>query len=59
MLKSLHTHQNEISLMMLRHSRKAQRLRQMDLAVRWGRGQAIFSRAERGIRRLDVIELRA
>jgi transcriptional regulator with XRE-family HTH domain len=59
MLKSLHTHQNEIFLTMLRHSREAQRLRQLDLAVRLGRGQAIISRAERGVRRLDVIELRA
>jgi len=59
MRKSLHTHQNEIFLAMLQHGRKTQRLRQLDLAVRLGRGQAIVSRAERGVRRLDVIELRA
>jgi transcriptional regulator with XRE-family HTH domain len=58
MLKSLHT-KNEIFLTMLRHGREAQRLRQLDLAVRLGRGQAIVSRAERGVRRLDVIELHA
>ena len=59
MLKSLYTRQNDIFLTMLRQRREAQRLRQLDLAARLGRGQAIVSRAERGVRRLDVIELRA
>lgn len=59
MLKSLHTNQNEVFLSMLRRLRHAQRLRQSDLATRLGRGQATVSKVERGVRRLDVIELRA
>ena len=59
MLKSLHTNQNEIFLLLLRRSRQGQRLRQADLAVRLGRGQSMVSKIERGVRRLDVIELRA
>lgn len=58
MLKSLHTKQNQIFLLMLRSSRQAQRLRQADLALRLGRGQSTVSKIERGVRRLDVIELR-
>ena len=59
MLKSLHTTQNEVFLLLLRRRRQAQRLRQADLAVRLGRGQSTVSKIERGVRRLDVIELRA
>lgn len=59
MLKSLHTRQNEIFLEMLRGRRQAQRLRQADLALLLGRGQATVSKVERGVRRLDIIELRA
>jgi transcriptional regulator with XRE-family HTH domain len=56
MLKSLHTKQNEILLLLLRCCRQAQRLRQSDLAVRLGLGQSTVSKIERGVRRLDVIE---
>ena len=59
MLKSLHTTQNDVFLLLLRRRRQAQRLRQADLAVRLGRGQSTVSKIERGVRRLDVIELRA
>lgn len=59
MLKSLHTRHNEIFLALLRGTRQSLRLRQADLAVRLGRGQATVSKVERGARRLDVIELRA
>ena len=59
MLKSLHTHQNDVFLLLLRRSRQGQRLRQEDLALRLGRGQSMVSKIERGVRRLDVIELRA
>jgi len=59
MLKTLHSRHNEIFLSLLRSQRKAQRLRQSDLARRLGRGQATVSKVERGERRLDVIELRA
>ncbi len=59
MLKSLHTWHNEAFLKLLRTSRQRQRLRQADLARRLGRDQATVSKVESGIRRLDVIELRA
>ena len=59
MLKTLHTSQNEVFLLLLRRSRQGKRLRQTDLAVRIGRGQSMVSKIERGVRRLDVIELRA
>jgi len=59
MLKTLHTRQNEVLLLLLRRSRQGKRLRQADLAVRLGRGQSMVSKIERGVRRLDVIELRA
>lgn len=59
MLKSLNSRQNDALLALLRRSRESQRLRQADLAVRLGRGQATVSKVESGARRLDVIELRA
>ena len=58
MRKTLHSLHNEIFLDMLRLSEKPVRLRQTDLAHRLGRGQGTVSKAERGERRLDVIELR-
>lgn len=57
MLKSLHSRQNAVFLHMLRDQREVQRLRQLDLARRLGRGQATVSKVERGTRRLDVVEL--
>ena len=59
MLKSLHTWHNEEFLKLLRSSRERRRLRQADLAQRLGRDQATVSKVESGMRRLDVIELRA
>jgi len=59
MLKSLHTWHNQEFLKLLRSCRSRQRLRQLDLARRLGRGQATVSKVERGVRRLDIIELRA
>lgn len=59
MLKTLHTWHNEEFLKLLRSSRARQRLRQADLAQRLGRDQATVSKVESGVRRLDVIELRA
>lgn len=58
MLKTLYSRHNEVLLELLRTSRRAMRLRQSDLASRLGRDQATVSRVERGVRRLDVIELR-
>jgi hypothetical protein len=57
MLKSLHSRHNDVFLRMLRSRRESQRLRQLDLAARLGRGQATVSKVERGTRRLDVVEL--
>ncbi len=59
MLKSLHSRHNDVFLSLLRSGRTLQRLRQLDLATRLGRGQATVSKVERGMRRLDVVELRA
>ncbi len=58
MLKSLHTHQNAIFVDLLREFRCRARLRQADLALRLGKGQGTVSKVERGVRRLDVIELK-
>lgn len=58
MLKSLHTHQNAIFVNLLREYRCHARLRQADLAVRLGKGQGTVSKVERGVRRLDIIELK-
>ncbi len=58
MLKSLHTHQNAIFVDLLREFRCRKRLRQSDLAVRLGKGQGTVSKVERGVRRLDIIELK-
>lgn len=57
MLKSLHSRHNDVFLGLLRSRRQIQRLRQLDLATRLGRGQATVSKVERGARRLDVVEL--
>jgi len=59
MLKSLHSRHNDVLRDLLRSRRELQRLRQLDLATRLGRGQATVSKVERGTRRLDVVELRA
>jgi transcriptional regulator with XRE-family HTH domain len=59
MLKTLHTWHNEEFLKLLRSSRARKRLRQTDLAQRLGRDQPTVSKVESGVRRLDVIELRA
>jgi len=57
MLKSLHSRHNDVFLNLLRSRRETQRLRQLDLAARLGRGQATVSKVESGTRRLDVVEL--
>ena len=57
MLKTLHSRHNDVFLGLLRSRREAQRLRQLDLATRLGRGQATVSKVESGTRRLDVVEL--
>ena len=59
MPKSLYSRHNHVFLEMLRTSREARSLRQSDVASLLGRGQATVSKVEAGVRRLDVIELRA
>jgi transcriptional regulator with XRE-family HTH domain len=59
MLKSLYNRHNHVFLEMLRTSREARRLRQRDVGRMLGRGQGTVSKVEAGVRRLDVIELRA
>jgi len=59
MPKSLYSRHNHVFLEMLRTSRKTRKLRQRDVASLLGRGQATVSKVEAGVRRLDVIELRA
>lgn len=59
MLKSLYSTHTDVFLKLLRDTRASRRLRQSDLAMRLGRGQATVSKVERGERRLDVMELRS
>ena len=58
MLQSLHTSHTEILLLLLKRRRMSKHLRQADLAIRLGRGQSTVSKVERGVLRIDVIELR-
>lgn len=56
--KSHYTVQNQVFLRMLKASRKARNMRQIDVGERLGRGQALVSKVESGERRMDIIELR-
>lgn len=58
MLKSFPLNQNQVLRQLLRRLRQRRRLRQSDLAVKLGRTQSEVSKIERGVQRLDVIELR-
>jgi transcriptional regulator with XRE-family HTH domain len=58
MLKSFPLNQNQVLRQLLRRIRQRKHLRQADLALRLGRGQSEVSKIERGVQRLDVIELR-
>lgn len=49
----------QVFLRRLRNARKDSGLTQVDAARRLGRTQSFVSKAERGERRLDVVELRA
>lgn len=59
MQKSLHTEQQDRLLSLLRELRHNNSVTQVDLAMRLGVKQSDISKVERGVRRLDVIELRA
>ena len=58
MEKSIHTDEYAALLALLRETRRAAGVTQVQLAVRLGETQSQLSKLERGEVRLDVIELR-
>ncbi len=58
MAKSLHSHEYECMLILLRDARKSRDVTQVELAELLGMTQGEISRIETGQRRLDVAELR-
>lgn len=58
MQKSLHTEQQERLLSLLRQLRQDSNVTQDELSKRMGMSQSDISKVERGVRRLDVLELR-
>jgi len=56
--KSLYRPENQVFLAMLRVLRKRQKLTQVELAERLGRSQNYVTSAERGVIRLDGLQLR-
>lgn len=59
MLKSLNSAAYQHFLTELRAAREAAGLTQDELAGRLGEHQTLVSKVERGVRRLDIVELRA
>jgi transcriptional regulator with XRE-family HTH domain len=59
MEKSIHTAEYTSFLALLRETRRAAKLTQVQFAERLGRTQSFVSKVERGETRLDVIQLRA
>jgi len=57
MAKTLYQRENEIFRQHLRGAREAAGLTQSDLAQAIGRTQVFVSHGERGVRRLDAVEL--
>jgi len=57
MAKTLYQRENELFREHLRRAREAAELTQADLAQAIGRTQVFVSHIERGVRRLDVVEL--
>jgi len=58
MEKTIYTDEYAAVLALLRETRRAAGLTQIDLAERLGLSQSFVSKVERGDRRLDVIQLR-
>lgn len=58
MEKSIYTREYGAVLRLLREAREAAELTQVQLAEKLGQTQSFVSKAERGDRRLDVIQLR-
>lgn len=59
MEKSIYSQEYSIFLEQLRNAREEKGLTQMEVAERLGRTQSFVSKAERGERRIDIVELRA
>jgi transcriptional regulator with XRE-family HTH domain len=58
MEKSIYTNEYAALLALLRETRRAAKLSQVQLAERLGQSQSFVSKAEVGERRLDLIQLR-
>jgi transcriptional regulator with XRE-family HTH domain len=59
MEKSIYTREYAVFLEHLRKARETKNLTQLEVAERLGQTQSFVSKAERGERRLDIVELRA
>lgn len=59
MRKTLHSPQHQAFLTLLRSCREDAGVTQVELASKLGFRQTDISKSERGVRRLDVVELRA
>lgn len=59
MAKSLYTREYDMFLKVLKAFRKQAGVTQVELAARIGETQSALSKAERGERRLDIVQLRA
>lgn len=59
MNKTLYSEQQQLFLTHLKDVRQQAKLSQIELAARLGMQQSDISKCERGVRRLDVIELRS
>ena len=56
--KSVHTREYATCLRLLRESREKAEITQVQMAQKIGLTQSLYSKIERGERRLDIIELR-
>lgn len=58
MQKTIHSAQHQLLLDLLRQARMDRAVTQQELSQRIGMSQSDISKVERGVRRLDVLELR-
>jgi transcriptional regulator with XRE-family HTH domain len=56
--KSIYTREYAVVLRLLKEARERAGLTQMDLAAKLGQSQSFVSKAERGERRLDIVQIR-
>ena len=59
MRKSIYTNQYQVLLLLIREARAQTGLTQTQMAARLGLSQSDVSKCEKGMRRLDVIELKS